>query len=109
MSFLFGLAQRAPGERQLTTISENYTEVEAVYKDLIAQRPVLLDEKLKLHARIIDEFNLTLLEKMPREELVKNVRSYVADYVNAEKITLNQKELAVFTDEIINEMTGFGP
>lgn len=79
------------------------------YQELIDRRPVLLDEKLKLHARIIDEFNLTLLEKMPREELVRNVRSYVADYVNAEKITLNQKELSVFTDEIINEMTGFGP
>jgi hypothetical protein len=27
----------------------------------------LLDEKLKLHERIIDEFNLTALEKMPPE------------------------------------------
>ena len=35
------------------------------YADLIARRPGLLDEKLKLHERIIDEFNLTALEKMP--------------------------------------------
>src|SRR5215475_1834329 len=109
MSFLFGLAQRAPGERQLTTISENYTEVEAVYKDLIAQRPALLDEKLKLHARIIDEFNLTLLEKLPREELVKQVAAYVAAYVRTEKISLNQKELQFFAEEIVDEMTGYGP
>ncbi len=79
------------------------------YQELIDRRPVLLDEKLKLHARIIDEFNLTMLEKMPRDELLKHVRSYVADYVNAEKISLNQKELTAFTEEIINEMTGFGP
>ena len=38
------------------------------YADLIARRPGLLDEKLKLHERIIDEFNLTALEKMPPEE-----------------------------------------
>jgi len=28
------------------------------YRELISQRPALLDEKLKLHERIIDEFNL---------------------------------------------------
>jgi len=77
--------------------------------DLIARRPALLDEKLKLHARIIDEFNLTLLEKLPREELVKQVAAYVAAYVRAEKISLNQRELEIFTDEIIDEMTGYGP
>jgi pilus assembly protein CpaF len=73
------------------------------------QRPALLEEKLKLHARIIDEFNLILLEKLPRTELVRQVRAYVANYVRAEKISLNQQELQVFSDEILDEMTGFGP
>jgi pilus assembly protein CpaF len=116
MSFLFSNSSRAAQRPATTNGSTISPAAEAsadaamkFYQELIDRRPVLLDEKLKLHARIIDEFNLTLLEKMPREELVKNVRSYVADYVNAEKITLNQRELAVFTDEIINEMTGFGP
>jgi pilus assembly protein CpaF len=79
------------------------------HKDLIAQRPALLEEKLKLHARIIDEFNLTLLEKLPRAELVKQVNAYVASYVRTEKISLNQKELEIFSAEIIDEMTGYGP
>jgi len=62
-----------------------------------------------LHARIIDEFNLTLLEKLPRSELVKQVNTYVANYVRTERLSLNQKELAIFSEEIIDEMTGFGP
>jgi pilus assembly protein CpaF len=74
-----------------------------------AQRPPLLEEKLKLHARIIEEFNLVLLEKLPRAELVRQVHAYVADYVRAEKISLNQHELRSFADEILDEMTGFGP
>ena len=82
---------------------------EAFHKNLIAQRPVLLEEKLKLHAQIIDEFNLTLLEKLPRTELVRQVNAYVANYVRTEKISLNQKELEIFSEEIINEMTGYGP
>ena len=79
------------------------------YKELIDHRPTLLEEKLKLHSRIIDEFNLILLEKLPRAELVKQVHAYVANYVRSERISLNQRELDVFTEEIIDEMTGYGP
>ena len=109
MSFLFGTVQRVSNGPQPTTAVDGNSEAEAVYMDLIARRPALLDEKLKLHARIIDEFNLTLLEKLPREELVKQVAAYVGAYVRAEKISLNQRELEIFTDEIIDEMTGYGP
>src|SRR4029079_385640 len=34
---------------------------------------------------------------------------YVADYVRAERISLNQKELDLFAAEIVDEMIGFGP
>src|SRR5438034_1923065 len=82
---------------------------EQLYRELIAQRPALLDEKVKLHARIIDEFNLAVLERMPREELVKELRVYVADYVRTEKIPLNQREMQVFVEDLVDEMIGFGP
>jgi pilus assembly protein CpaF len=79
------------------------------YQELSSRKPDLIEERLKLHARIIDEFNLILLEKLPRAELIRQVRTYVADYVRKEKISLNQKELELFAEEIIDEMTGFGP
>jgi pilus assembly protein CpaF len=110
MSFLVDLASRSPasalavnGKDSDAALSEN------LYKDLVARRPALLDQKLKLHARIIDEFNLTLLEKLPSAEMIRQVRAYVAKYVQAEKISLNQKELEIFSNEIIDEMTGYGP
>src|SRR5712691_2341028 len=110
MSFLFSntKSQRAP-----TPAADEGDAASAestnFYRELIERRPALLDERLKLHARIVDEFNLSMLEKMPRDELLKHVRAYVADYVHAEKISLNQKELNIFTEEILDEMTGFGP
>src|SRR6266478_4167664 len=84
-------------------------EDERLYQELIAQRPALLDEKVKLHARIIDEFNLAVLERMPREELVRELRVYVGDYVRTEKITLNQREMQAFVEDLVDEMIGFGP
>jgi len=111
MSFLFPGSPRAPEAPAPATLNgagKNGHDAD-VYQDLVLRRPALLEEKLKLHARIIDEFNLTLLEKLPREELVRQVNAYVANYVRAEKVSLNQKELAVFSEEIIDEMTGYGP
>ena len=81
----------------------------AFYQELIDKRPALLDEKLKLHTKIIDEFNLPNLERLSREELIREIRSYVVDYVRAEHISLNQKELDIFCAEIVDEMIGFGP
>jgi pilus assembly protein CpaF len=82
---------------------------EQLYHELIAQRPALLDEKVKLHAKIIDEFNLAVLERMSREDLVRELRVYVGDYVRTEKITLNQREMQAFVEDLVDEMIGFGP
>jgi pilus assembly protein CpaF len=105
MTFLSapGPAVPAKGKTVETVDTDN------VYQHLVARRSTLLDEKLKLHARIIDEFNLALLEKLPSTELARQVRAYVAKYVQAEKISLNQRELEIFSNEIIDEMTGYGP
>jgi pilus assembly protein CpaF len=110
MSFLFPSQNQPeqPTPREARQADKNGHDVD-VYRELVLRRPTLIEEKLKLHARIIDEFNLTLLERLPREELVRQVNAYVANYVRAENVSLNQRELAVFSEEIIDEMTGYGP
>jgi pilus assembly protein CpaF len=108
---LFDVPPRAPSIPPVPVANGSHLPptAEALNQDLIAKRPTLLGEKLKLHARIIDEFNLALLEKLPRAELVKQVNAYVANYVRTEKLSLNQKELEIFSEEILDEMTGYGP
>ena len=84
-------------------------DAQIIYQELIDKRPALLDEKLKLHTKIIDEFNLAQLEKLSRDDLIREIRSYVVDYLRTERISLNQKEIDLFTAEIVDEMIGFGP
>jgi pilus assembly protein CpaF len=111
MSFLFPASRGEPKHlkaREPHDAGKNGQDID-VYQELVQRRPALIEEKLKLHARIIDEFNLTLLERLPREELVRQVNAYVANYVRAENVSLNQRELGVFSEEIIDEMTGYGP
>ena len=110
MSFFFKTpSTRASGGAALEEPVEASIEKEELYHELITQRPALLDEKVKLHARIIDEFNLATLEKLPREELIREVRSYLSEYAREERLTLNQRELQTFAEEVVDEMVGFGP
>jgi pilus assembly protein CpaF len=115
MSFLFGNSvgnlERPPrATADINGHAPLQPEAETpVYKDPRASPPVLLEEKLKLHNRIIDEFNLALLEKMSPDELRHQVQAYVANYIRAERISLNRKELETFTADVLAEMTGFGP
>src|SRR5450830_1217997 len=69
----------------------------------------LLDAKVRLHRRLIEEINLSALEKLPEEETRRHVQQLVSQYVLAERLALNTQELAAFVSEILDEMTGLGP
>src|SRR6266705_1253597 len=69
----------------------------------------LLDAKVRLHRRLIEEINLSVLEKMPDEEVRRHVHGLVAQYILAERLALNAQELDSFVYEILDEMTGLGP
>src|SRR5262245_58835358 len=59
----------------------------------------LLDAKVRLHRRLIEEINLSVLEKMPEGEVRRQVHGLVAQYVLNERLALNAQELEGFVDE----------
>src|SRR5580700_10079427 len=69
----------------------------------------LLDAKVRLHRRLIEEINLSALEKLPEDEMRGHIQQLVAQYVLTERLALNTKELNDFVLEILDEMTGLGP
>src|SRR3984885_13026100 len=69
----------------------------------------LLDAKVRLHRRLIEEINLSALEKLPEDEIRGHVQQLVSQYVLAERLALNTQELNDFISEILDEMTGLGP
>src|SRR5271163_990377 len=98
MSF-FGTKKQLQPEPAVVREAENEasaSRTEDFYWDLIVRRPSLLDERLKLHALIIDEFNLAALEKLPPDALSRQVRTYVGNYARDASLTLNQKS-AIFS------------
>ncbi len=73
------------------------------------QKPELVDAKVTLHRKLIDELNLSQIERASRSELRQQVHKLVADYVLAERVPLNARELGEFVDEVMDELTGLGP
>ena len=69
----------------------------------------LLDAKVRLHRRLIEEINLSALDKVPEEEIRRHVQQLVSQYVLVERLPLNTQELSDFVSEILDEMTGLGP
>lgn len=74
-----------------------------------APRSTLTDAKVKLHGQIIDEFNLALIDKVSHDDLARQVGRFVAEYALRERLALNQRELEVFSAEVLDEMIGLGP
>src|ERR1700751_3436625 len=66
-------------------------EVAAPVNPLLSDK--LLDAKVRLHRRLIEEINLSVLEKMPDEEVRKHVHVLVQQYTLAERLALNAQGL----------------
>jgi pilus assembly protein CpaF len=69
----------------------------------------LLDTKVFLHRKLIDEINLAAIERAAPGELRASVAELVRRYVTEERITFNSTEVERLVDELIDEMTGLGP
>src|SRR5262245_39071118 len=69
----------------------------------------LLDAKVRLHRRLIEEINLSALEKLPEDEMRAHIQQLVTQYIVVERLALNANELNAFVSEILDEMTGLGP
>ena len=74
-----------------------------------ADRDELLDIRLKLHSRLIDELDLAKLDKLDETEQRRQVRSLVADFARDERLALNTGELDQLGASVFDEMTGLGP
>ncbi len=69
----------------------------------------LLDAKVRLHRRLLEEVNLQALEKLPEDQMREHIQQLVGQYVASERLALNTQELSSFVAEILDEMTGLGP
>ncbi len=68
-----------------------------------------LDTRLRLHGRLIEELDLSKLDKLDEGEMRRQVRKLVGDFARDERLALNSGELDRLGAEVFDEMVGLGP
>ncbi|MES0384932.1 MAG: CpaF family protein [Hyphomicrobium sp.] len=69
----------------------------------------IVDAKMRLHRKLLDEINLPAVEKASHAELKATLSELVSSYVLEERLPVNSSEFEALVDELIDEMTGLGP
>jgi pilus assembly protein CpaF len=88
-----------------------HIEATAVAADYPLSAPVddALGLKVRLHQRLIDLLNLSLLDRTPRETLRLEIRGAVVGLLAEEKRLLTPAQTDQLIDEILDELLGLGP
>ncbi len=69
----------------------------------------MLDMRLRLHARLIEEIDLSKLGELDEGEMRRQVRRLVGDFARDSRLALNGAEMDQLGAEVFDEMVGLGP
>ena len=69
----------------------------------------VIDARARLHRMLIEEINLVALERLPRDEMRRQVHDFVLEKTREERLAVNGAELDALVDDIVDEMVGLGP
>jgi pilus assembly protein CpaF len=119
--FNFRRAAEQPARLVITDPADEPTVAEAAPKLNLALEPDepdeappvhddnMLDVRLKMHARLIEEIDLSKLDKLDETEMRRQVRRLVGDVARTERLALNAAELDDLGASVFDEMVGLGP
>src|ERR687898_635277 len=68
-----------------------------------------LDLKTRLHERLLEELNLSAIERVAKADLRREVATIVNELLTNEGTALNAKEFSLLIEELLDEVLGLGP
>ncbi|TIV66056.1 MAG: CpaF family protein, partial [Mesorhizobium sp.] len=69
----------------------------------------VLDARVRIHRMLLEEINLVALERLPKDEMRRQVHEFVSEKTRHERMAINTAELDALVDDIVDEMVGLGP
>jgi len=77
--------------------------------DQSGQQVYYEDLKAKVHNRVIELLDLTVVSSMKQEQLEQELTRLVEQILQEDKVALNQRERGQMVQDILDEVTGLGP
>jgi pilus assembly protein CpaF len=73
----------------------------------VSDRAVSL--KVEIHRQLLERINLAALDKMPREQISREVSDIIAEILESNGEVLNRAERSSLSNEVLDELLGLGP
>src|SRR4029079_1998173 len=71
--------------------------------------PAYIDLKLRLHQQMLENMTLSVIDKMPQEQIKREVGELVRELLSKETVPLNTTERSQLVTDIYDEFIGLGP
>jgi pilus assembly protein CpaF len=65
--------------------------------------------KVLIHQQLLDRVNLSLLDKMPREAIEKEISAIISELLASQSEVLNRTERSALSEDVLHELLGLGP
>jgi pilus assembly protein CpaF len=98
-----------PAARPLAPAAPHAPEAPPPPPPPIIAEPNFLDLKVRLHQQLLGEINLSVIERMPREQFVGEVGNIIRELLTKESTPLNERERAQLVTDVLDEILGLGP
>ena len=77
--------------------------------EVAKRRRRLLSLRVDLHRRLLEELNLSAIERVTESELKSEILSVVREQMSDSDLVLSRTETERLVDELVDEVTGLGP
>src|ERR1700754_3281776 len=64
----------------------------------------VLEARVRIHRMLLEEINLVALERLPKDEMRRQVHEFVSGKTRLERMAINIAELDGLVDDIVDEM-----
>ncbi len=89
---------------------DNYeAEVVALHPQISERESHLLQIRMAIHQSLLDKINLSMLDKLPEEQIKAEISAIVPELLASFDSPLNREERANLVDEVLDELLGLGP
>ncbi|MDP4573522.1 CpaF family protein [Qipengyuania sp. G39] len=107
MKWQFGSQDGAASEVEIE--EEGFAPQRITTFEVDEEAEKLLDLKTTIHRKLLDRINLSLLERMSREQIEEEIGDIILALLLEEDAALNGAERKRLTGEVLDELLGLGP
>ncbi len=94
---------------ELQTTSPDTADVVDLHPANSEREESLLQIRMAIHQSLLDKMNLSMLDKLPEEQIKSEISAVIPELLVTFDQPLNREERANLLDEVMDELLGLGP